>query len=76
MKRFDSPVSIGHPVRCTKKELKGTKKCIILENGLDPTDDTYYIIKYKSGISNGTARFENSEKGIALMKKFLKLLEK
>lgn len=74
MKRYDSPVSAGHPVHCTKKELKGTKKCVILENGLN--EENYYVIKYESGISYGEAHFDNTDEGVTLMKKFLKLLEK
>ena len=74
MKYFDSPVSVGHPLRLRKQDIKNTKKSVITENGLN--EENYFVIKYESGISYGEAKFDNSPEGIELMKKFIKLLER
>lgn len=72
--KVEQSFSKGHALHLKKSDIKDTKKCVILENGLN--EENYWVIKYESGISYGEAHFDNTEDGVALMKKFLKLLEK
>lgn len=70
--------SKGHPVHLNKADIKNTKKCEIEKDYIE-TENNMIIrtIIYKSGISNGTARFViSTPKGALMCEKFLKLLKK
>lgn len=68
----------GHPVHLKKADIKNTKKCEIEEDYIESKNGVIIrTIIYKSGISNGTARFViSTPKGASMCEKFLKLLKK
>lgn len=79
MNRYVQPFPIGHPVRLTKKERsKGVPAEIISDEiTYTPEHELLRIVKYKTGIGTGEAKFNvETKKGNELYNKFLKLFER
>lgn len=79
MYSYQNSFSKGHPVRLTKKERSKGVPAEITSNEITytPEHKLLRIVKYKTGIGTGEAKFDvETTKGNELYNKFLKLFER
>lgn len=79
MKVMNNSFSTGHSVKLTKKERSKGIPAEIISDDLVYCKDGFYVrlVKYKTGIGTGVAKFNpETKKGDELYRKFLKLFER